>query len=272
MTELADNPDFWQLKKEFLAFAEKRHAEFGYSTDFKGICESLGIKIQFADIPDGRSAYTVVANQPLILLDSAERATRSAFSLAHELCHYFFDDDEYAFKATLADRHRAASQEALRDMEEELCYSGAGVLLFPRSVVKQALDEHGLHPDTVIGLAENSPGSLHAALRRVIDVYMDSELWGFIVNRHNTIEYHHKTKKYQPRKQAQLPPTHPVLAARTLGYMEVRAPAHFKPTWPIHMRAMEHNGRVIVIAGSEPLPPTPNSAQGALFPDHMVQI
>lgn len=271
MIELADSPDFWQLKREFLAFVESRHAEFGFSMDFRSICDHLGIKVGNAEIPDKRSAYTVMGDQPLILLDSSERATRSAFSLAHELCHYFFDDDEHAFKAILAEAHSSASQETLRNMEEELCHSGAAILLFPSGRVRQALSRHGLHPQAVVDIAEDSIGSLHAALRRVVDTHMDLQLWGFIVDRTDRIEFQHRTQKYQARKRALLPPTHPVLAARSLGYVDVKAPAHFRHSWRIPMRAIEHHGRIIVIAGSSPLPATPDSMQGGLFPGFLAQ-
>lgn len=263
LIELADSPDFLQLRKEFLAYVEHRHAEFGLSRDFQGICGSLGIRVVPTEIPGERSFYSALGGQPIIHLDSSEPPTRSAFSLAHELCHYFFDEDEHAFKATLEDTHRNATPEALRDMEEELCLSGAGVLLFPSSTVERALSRHGLHPQAVIDLIQQG-GSMHAALRRVIETHMSMQLWGFVVDRNDRIEYHHKTRKYQPAKNAQLPPMHPILAARS-GYIETKAPAHFKQSWPIFFRAIEYKNRIIAIGGSPRLPDLPNAAQGTLF-------
>jgi hypothetical protein len=57
-----DDPDFRQIRLEFLAYVRRFHQEHGYTTDWKQLCQQLGILIQAAT----SNQYVRLKGNPII--------------------------------------------------------------------------------------------------------------------------------------------------------------------------------------------------------------
>lgn len=261
MTKFVDDPDYLDLKREFRIYLKRFHSQYDYSSDWDSICQSLDIAVRPTP---GKSAYTRLGEQHVIMLNQDEPPTRQAFTHAHELCHYLFQLDDEDFQALLKDKYSHLSDETLTQMEEEVCYEGAGILLFPDHEVQEVLAEHGLHPAAVFALVEKR-GSTWAALRRLIDNYPDSpKLWGMILNRTGTIDFTHTNNKYAIRANRLLDLNHPAHAAWT-NSVNCRARLPFEHPWSVSMRAARNGRRIVALMAHPEFPVSPSKEQASLF-------
>ena len=182
-----EDPDYRQIRKEFLAYVRQFHLEQDYSLDWRGLCEGRGIKVTAAT----SNQHMILNGQSLVTYDASEPRNRQTFTGLHELCHDLFRRAEEQFQALLEEKY---PEHVSRDMEEKLCNEAASLLLVPDHVLEEALTEHGYHPRAVFELC-NRAGSLAACLMRVL-LSHDLEAWGLIMKRDGVVEFSCTNTRY----------------------------------------------------------------------------
>ena len=117
------------------AAALRMRKNAGYRLD-EAICvydlaEGLGIEVRFADIPS-MEGMLYCSPEPVIIVSSLRPAGRRAFTCAHELGHFHYED------GTTIDDLVGKSDKAGYDPKEFIADCFAGALLMPKMAVEQA--------------------------------------------------------------------------------------------------------------------------------------
>lgn len=261
MADYLDNPDYADLRREFLRDVRAFHASVSYNRDWNELCRVLGIEVIEAD----RDLYSNHAGRPTILLDSTVAPTRRAFTFPHELSHYLFRETDQAFHRVLEEIYPHNSNAELRlEIEEGLCREAAALLLFPDHELATALRQHGLDPRAIFALTA-AQGSLWAGLVRVLSSF-ESDSWGVVMTQNGYVEFTWSPTKYRLGSDMWIEPQHPIHLAWN-DHIECKASLPFKGgkrTWKEDMRAGADGRRVLALF-AKAFPPRPNELQGGLF-------
>ena len=235
-----EDPDYRQIRKEFLAYVRQFHLEQDYSLDWRELCERRGIKVTAAT----SNQHMILNGQPLITYDASEPYNRQTFTGLHELCHDLFRRAEEQFQALLGDKY---PEHVSRDMEERLCNEAASLLLVPDYVLEKALTEHGYHPRAVFELC-NRAGSLAACLMRVL-LSHDLKAWGLIMKRDGVVEFSCTNTIYSLGRDHVIEQSHKIHDS-WCGALELRAALPYRSqnrdVRPL-MRADADNRRVVAL-------------------------
>jgi hypothetical protein len=186
-----DDPDFRQIRLEFLAYVRRFHQEHGYTTDWKQLCQQLGILIQAAT----SNQYVRLKGNPIICYNADDPINRQIFTGLHELSHHLFATADEGFAALLKDKY---DEETAKKLEEELCNEAASLLLFPDHVLQGAVDKFGYGPETVFELTKR-PASRAAALMRLTKA-QTFDWWSLVMTQAGSIEFGCTTSRFGLRK------------------------------------------------------------------------
>ena len=156
--EYADDPDYRQLRLEFLNYVNVFHAEYEHTLDWRRLCDALGITVQASTI----NQYVRQGGKPYIYFKTDDPTNRQLFSCLHELSHFLFE--EQGFRAELGEKY---SPEISRKLEEKLVDEAAALLLIPEHVLEKSIKEYGYCPRAVFDLSGRA-GSLAACLMRLV--------------------------------------------------------------------------------------------------------
>lgn len=257
------DPDFHQLRQEFLLYVDQVHVRYQFASDPRDVCAALGIQV----IPSTVNLYTAVNSVPMIQFDASQPAARLRFTLWHELCHHLFQTSDDAFQTLLEERH-GRHTDLSRDLEEQLCNEGAARFLMPQPVVEAVIQVHGLDPRAALHLADECRASHGAALRRLLDSF-DLDTWGMVMKRGGWVLTSHTRTRFGIGAQFDVDLNHPVHATfdgTGLFERRVRMPFRLQSTRTPHrwMRAVASDDRVIAIF-ADAFPPSARSGQPSLF-------
>lgn len=252
-----EDPDFRQLRLEFLRYIRRFHAQHSYTTDWRRICESLGIGI------DRSSAdfHGTFRKQSLISVDASVSRTRQDYTGWHELCHHLCETADEGFRALLEDRY---GLDVARELEEDLCHEGAGILLVPDHVLEAGLRQHGYHPEAVFALTARM-GSVAACLMRLI-LSTDLDAWGLTMTPDGLVEFSCTSTQFSIWKGHRVEADH-VIHQAWHGSVERQAaiPYHSgSRVVKLPMRAASRGQRVVALF-CRTFPTFPNAHQGSLF-------
>lgn len=239
-----DDPDYKQIRKEFLEYVRRFHEVRDYSSDWQGICQKLGIKVTAAT----SNQYTMFQGQSLISIDAAAVKNRQTFTGLHELSHYLFKTADEGFRSLLEDKY---SKELAKAIEEGLCHEAAGILLVPDQALESAVAKHGYHPKVAFELSERM-GSLAACLTRLL-LSHDVEAWGIIVRRDSIVEFSCTNTRFPLWKDHCIEDSHAIHQAWH-GAIELSAPLPYASgdrKVKRLMRASSNERRVIALFARE---------------------
>ncbi|HEY9877915.1 MAG TPA: ImmA/IrrE family metallo-endopeptidase [Leptolyngbyaceae cyanobacterium] len=155
---------FLEIEKAFLDFVEDFHAQRDYRQDFIGIAQKHGIKIC---VSKQNQAFNI-GEERVILINPNTGYRRFAFTGWHELSHHLFkeaqngDLEAFLFECVNGDL------EQQRQLEEDLCFKAAALLLMPSHILHEVIAQEGYSPLAVFELAERTGASIEAAMRRVV--------------------------------------------------------------------------------------------------------
>lgn len=151
-----------------------------------------------------------------------------------------------------------------RELEEELCHEGAGVLLVPDHVLAASHVQHGYCPAAVFALAERA-GSLAACLmRHVLSAGVD--MWGLTMRPDGVVEFSCTNTRYTIWKDHRVEDGHAIHQA-WYGLVEQRAAIPYysgKRAVKLAMRAGSDERRVVALFCRE-FPTTASLYQSPLF-------
>lgn len=253
----SDNPDFIEIREEFLCVVRQLHRDYNYLVDPKELCDALGIQHKSGQ----DNTYTNIANQHIITYEDEQPKTRLAFSLWHEISHSLFRQDKYAFHYLLEEKF---SPKISEEIEEKLCDEAAAILLIPDHILETACKDKGYCPDTIFHVSNLRNASLWATIRRLIDSH-SINAWGVIIKPSRTISYSYTNTRFNIGKDFPIPENHPILDAAH-GYIEKKAkvPYRSKKGYPRNMRASSTNKKIVglFVEGSFPIL---SDTQGTLF-------
>lgn len=252
-----EDPDYCQIRSEFLAYVRAFHQLNGHSLDWLSLGKVLGVRVTTGP----SNQHTSLKGLSLIAYDPFAPLNRQLFTGLHEVCHELFSGSEACFRELLEDKYGTDIAHA---MEEELCNEAASILLVPDHVLAEAVTWHGYDPQAVFALSGRA-GSLAACLMRVLRS-QDMDAWGLILRRDGVIEFGCTTTRYSLRKDYCIEASHEIHGA-WFGTIEQRASLpyasgnrHVKRT----MRAASNARRVVALFASS-FPPKVNAAQLSLF-------
>lgn len=119
------------------------------SGDLFGLLEREGVKVIFADLREDVSGgyFSTDETGPCIFLNRSQVLPRVRFTAAHEFAHVLFDRDE---QPSLVDR---AVPMAKGSASEQRANAFAAAFLMPELGVRGYLDELGIEPSRLTGLA-----------------------------------------------------------------------------------------------------------------------
>lgn len=80
----SDDPDFRQLRLEFLEYVRRFHEQHSYTADWRGICEGLGISVDTSE----SNYHGTFRGQPVISVDASVSRNRQDYTGWHEICHH----------------------------------------------------------------------------------------------------------------------------------------------------------------------------------------
>ena len=253
----SDDPDFRQLRLEFLGHVRSFHVQHSHTTDWRRVCESLGISVNTS----ASNYHGTFRGQQVISVDASASRNRQDYTGWHEICHHLCMTADQGFRALLEEKH---SPDVARELEEDLCHEGAGLLLVPDPVLEASHVRHGYHPAAVFALAERA-GSLAACLMRHV-LSAGVEMWGLMMRPDGVVEFSCTNTRYTIWKSHTVEEGHAVHQAWH-GPVEQRAaiPYHSKKRgMKVTMRAGS-DGRRVVALFCRKFPATHNSPQGPLF-------
>lgn len=239
--EYADDPDYRQIRREFLDYVNEFHAEHEYTLDWRGLCYALGITVQASEI----NQYIMLNGKPHIYFKADDSLNRQLFSCLHELSHFLFE--ERGFRDELGEKY---PPDISRNFEEKLVDEAAATLLIPGHVLEEAVKKYGYYPETVFYLSERA-GSLAACLMRFVLAH-DIEAWGLIMQNSRLVEFSCTSTQYHLRHGHCIEPEHKVHDAWN-GLLERRAPLPYRSgNRKVHhkMRASTNGRRVIALLTS----------------------
>jgi hypothetical protein len=252
-----EDPDYRQIRSEFLAHVRAFHRLNGYSLNWLSLCEVLGVKVAIGH----SNLHTTLKGLSLITYDPTAPLNRQLFTGLHEVCHELFSGSDECFRALLEDKYGADVAQAL---EEELCNEAASILLVPDHVLADAVTRHGYDPEAVFALSGRA-GSLAACLMRVLRS-QGMDAWGLILRRDGVIEFGCTTTRYPLRKDYRIEASHEIHGA-WYGDIEEKASLPYasgsravKRT----MRAASNYSRVVALFAPS-FPPKVDAAQPTLF-------
>lgn len=252
-----DNPDYRQIRAEFLTSVRSFHERHDYSLDWILLAESLGVRVGTGP----SNQHTSIKGLSVISYDLGAPLNRQLFTGLHEVCHELFSGSDECFRALTEDKY---GLDVARTLEETLCDEAASILLVPDHVLEEALKENGYSPQAIFHLSARA-GSLAACLMRVL-LSQNAEAWGLILQRDGTIEFSCTNTRFPFRKSYRVEAEHKIHEAWH-GAVESRTPLPFasgsravrKP-----MRAAS-NGRRVVALFAAAFPPKFDPAQIPLF-------
>lgn len=252
-----DDPDFRQIRIEFLEHIRLFHRAQSYTSDWRELCEELGICIT----PGRMNHHTTFRGQPFITFDTTEAKNRQDFTGLHELSHHLFKTAEAGFRALLEDKY---SDGIAKDIEEELCNEAAGILLVPDPILSAKMSEHGYNPEVVFDLSARM-GSMAACLTRLIQTH-DIEAWGLIMRQDGVVEFSVTNTPFTLWKNHCIEAGHAIHQA-WYGPLEQYAPVPYSSgsrKVKCRMRASANDQRVVALFARE-FPSISDERQLSLF-------
>jgi hypothetical protein len=252
-----EDPDYRQIRSEFLTHVRAFHKLNSYSLDWFSLCEALGVKVAIGS----SNQHTTLKGLSLITYDPTAPLNRQLFTGLHEVCHELFSSSDECFRALLEDKYGAAVAQAL---EEELCNEAASILLVPDHVLAEVVTRHGYDPEAVFALSGRA-GSLAACLMRVLRS-QDMDAWGLILRRDGVIEFGCTTTRYSFHKDYRIEASHEIHGA-WYGNIEERASLPYASGSRVvkrTMRAASNDSRVVALFASS-FPPKVAAVQLPLF-------
>lgn len=254
---LVDDPDYKQVRREFLEYVRTYHESVGFSQDWQRLCQAESIHVR----PSEHNLHSTLGSESLITYDPRQPRNRLLFTGLHELAHHLFRSSEHGFDALLEDKYDLG---LARQLEEDLCDEAAGLLLHPDHEFAKVIAEFGVTPLAATFLHEER-GSLAAALMRLV-LAMDFDIWG-IVLRDRRVEFSCTNTRFNIGKDHIVEESHPVHEA-IYGPTERNAPIPYRSgsrRVRTTMRAEARENRTVALFASR-FPALPGVDQPRLFP------
>lgn len=253
--ESADDPDYRQLRREFLDYLNRFHSAHEYTLNWRGLCDTLGITVQASAI----NQYVRLGGKPYIYFKANDPINRQLFSCLHELSHYLFEEE--GFRAELGEKHLP---EMSRKLEEKLVDEAAATLLIPGHVLEAAVKQHGYYPESVFCISERA-GSLATCLMRLLLAH-DVEARGLIMQNGGLVEFSCMNAKMYPLGYGhRIDNGHRIHDAWN-GLIELKVPLPYRSGKcnVHHLMRASANGRRVVALFAKAFPTVNNERQPML--------
>ena len=251
-----DDPDFRQVRIEFLEYIRRFHGRYDYTTDWRQVCDGLGIKVNSS----AANYHGTFQKQTLISVEPSVSGNRQDYTGLHELCHHLCGTADEGFRALLEEMY---PPDVARELEEDLCHEGAGILLAPDHVLEASLTQHGYSPEAVFALTERM-GSVAACLMRLV-FSSDIDVWGLTMRPDGVVEFSCTSTRYTLWRGHTIEDSHAIHQAWH-GPIEQRAAIPYATSRKVKvpMRAGSDGRRVVALFCRE-FPVFADARQGSLF-------
>jgi hypothetical protein len=185
----------------------------------------------------------------LLLLNPNTSPRRFAFTGWHELSHHLFKEAQNGDLEAFLFECTDGNHEKSRDLEENLCFKAAALLLMPTHILNEVVMQSSYSPIAVFELADRTGASIEAAMRRVIwsrsinthAVLMDSN--GYVVS---SVESGRRAK-FSVGYQFNIKAEHPLRTRAFIPLIEER----FEANVPFKHSPHIWNSKVIAAANSD---------------------
>lgn len=163
--------DWSAVRKKASEIRDKYPVLFGPPVDVFEIARSEGIEIIYFNPDTETQDISGLLNREdkTIFLNADESPARQAYTLAHELAHYFLNHkpNEYGVY------RRDSLYKTLKPAKEQEADFFAAELLMPRDLVEQTLKKYHLQKEDVVTLAKIFGVSRAAMTVRLKDLYFN---------------------------------------------------------------------------------------------------
>jgi Zn-dependent peptidase ImmA (M78 family) len=118
--------------------------------------------------PHNKINHSVLAKSELYCSIPIPPLVALLFTGWHELSHHLFKEAQNGDLEAFLFECTDGNHEKSRDLEENLCFKAAALLLMPTHILNEVVMQSSYSPIAVFELADRTGASIEAAMRRVI--------------------------------------------------------------------------------------------------------